>query len=1295
MANKVLDLLLQLTVKGTDQADSLRRSIESLKGATENLKGRSLDDILNGTKAKESIDQVVIAGKTLNSQLDLLVQKGRAFFDIFTRGGSTKVDLNLGQVQRDLDLVVVKGRQLFDLVATRGKQKIDFDLSKIEAEAARANAALQRLGNQARGSGAEIARLTRQNQGLVASLESAGREFLLVRRLLFGLGIVTAVREVLSLVQAFDRAKQALSAVFGESQAKEEFEFIRVQAERLGISVTDLATEYGKFVIASRSLGLTQAEIRDVFLATTEAGAKLALSSEQVTGALVALQQIASKGRLSMEELRQQLGDRLPGAISIAAKALGVTEARLFAMVEAGQVASDVFLRQFPAALRASFNTDASTRITTTAASIQRFKNALQEAVDAAVRAGALQAFVEIITTLTEVLRSPVTADNLKAISHWIAVIVQGARENAAAIAVLVGAFSTFKLLGYLGSIFSSIAGGLAKIGIAGRLAPAAMASTAVAAKDLGEAAAGSASKIGGLAASVGSLALALRNPIVLVIAGLAAADLALMEALIAKLDRAREKNLELAEAQRQVVSQGRITQIIIEQAKAFEQYAETVALAANEVNSLSEPGLRFYREAAEGAKKLADLQASAYTARISQLENELKTIALTNDRSSEAIRKIVLYREEIADLRKGQDEAGARSLAFAATLESVSDRAAKQGIAFDENVQRLQALGRSFETTAKSGEVLAKVNLKDLSKDAQGLVSGFNKLIEEGKSVADALEKSIPKNFADGGIKAITDVGNGLAFLIQEGKVAANVIGDDLAKAMDKLKGNDLVKFGIQAQAAFEAGKLSAQGLSVVLDGQLKAAFKNMGLDADVAGQKISKSFNELLANFAVIAENAKTTGAQLKGALDVAINAAKTKEELLALRAEIEQLGLAGGRFGEQIRDSLLRLDDAVRLSAGKLDSALGDSFKRLGVQARAELKSIADQAVVDFERLKASGQATALELEAAFRKMAEEVIKANNGIPPIRIVAQAVDFSAFDIIVKAAETASTRIRKAIETAIPLAETATQAKALGEAIVLAFEKGKLSAQDFGKLITEVGFQIRELAAKPVGELAASAELLGLKTREQLKAMADNAREAFSSVANSGQFTNDQLAIGAKKFLDAYLAANSGVVDSFDPVVAKAMEVIQSVEGVTEAIGAMKNKAAEPIDTGNLKDRTIQELQKQLADTVKMYREIGVANVEQLQIVQAIQAELNRKGAEAGQKMRDAADAASKAAESTQQSQAKAPAPPAPGGAVGAGGGGLQGANFHFNFTGTQLSVDEIKRQIVPVLNDIVKRSR
>ena len=78
---------------------------------------------------------------------------------------------------------------------------------------------------------------------------------------------------------------------------------------------------------AGKQSTLTNRQVRDVFESVTMASTALGLSADNTRGVMYALQQIMSKGKLSAEELRRQMGDRLYGAFGMAAKAMGVTTA--------------------------------------------------------------------------------------------------------------------------------------------------------------------------------------------------------------------------------------------------------------------------------------------------------------------------------------------------------------------------------------------------------------------------------------------------------------------------------------------------------------------------------------------------------------------------------------------------------------------------------------------------------------------------------------------------------------------------------------------------------------------------------------------------------------------------------------------------------------------------------------------------------------------------------------------------------------------------------------------------------
>ena len=75
----------------------------------------------------------------------------------------------------------------------------------------------------------------------------------------------------------------------------------------------------------------------------SRAGQSLGLSNDELSGSLLALQQVASKGTVQMEELRGQLGERLPIAFAATAKGLGITQQELIKLVESGKLSSGTF----------------------------------------------------------------------------------------------------------------------------------------------------------------------------------------------------------------------------------------------------------------------------------------------------------------------------------------------------------------------------------------------------------------------------------------------------------------------------------------------------------------------------------------------------------------------------------------------------------------------------------------------------------------------------------------------------------------------------------------------------------------------------------------------------------------------------------------------------------------------------------------------------------------------------------------------------------------------------------------
>lgn len=141
--------------------------------------------------------------------------------------------------------------------------------------------------------------------------------------------------------------------------AGQDFEYVREVSDKLGLSLLSTASDFSKFAAATKGTALEGEQARQVFESIAQASAVMGLSTEQTSGALKALEQMVSKGTVQAEELRGQLGERLPGAFNIAARAMGVTTQELGKMLEQGQVLASDLLPKLAVELKKTYQGEA------------------------------------------------------------------------------------------------------------------------------------------------------------------------------------------------------------------------------------------------------------------------------------------------------------------------------------------------------------------------------------------------------------------------------------------------------------------------------------------------------------------------------------------------------------------------------------------------------------------------------------------------------------------------------------------------------------------------------------------------------------------------------------------------------------------------------------------------------------------------------------------------------------------------------------------------------------------------
>lgn len=245
-------------------------------------------------------------------------------------------------------------RQAFGTTGVRSLQDIEKEIADVD----RATSLLERKFRQGQISADDLARalgsatvrlatlkreaatipeLPGQFERISASIQGTISKFGALGAAIATVGV--AVRPVIEATVALDQMRRTLTTVTGSAEvAEQQIDFLRKTAQLSGQQFTEVGQSYAKFAASALQSGLSIQQTQEVFKSVALAAGNLGLSSDQAKRALEALSQIASKGTVSMEELRQQLGDALPGVLPLLAKQLGLTQAELNKVVESGNL---------------------------------------------------------------------------------------------------------------------------------------------------------------------------------------------------------------------------------------------------------------------------------------------------------------------------------------------------------------------------------------------------------------------------------------------------------------------------------------------------------------------------------------------------------------------------------------------------------------------------------------------------------------------------------------------------------------------------------------------------------------------------------------------------------------------------------------------------------------------------------------------------------------------------------------------------------------------------------------------
>ena len=251
---------------------------------------------------------------------------------------------------------------------------------KITGDASGLQQSLQGAGREVDAFGGKL----RDNADAMAALANGFKSAFLGSSI--AVGIIGLKNTFVDLTKALveaqiqaDKLRNGLNFAVGRGNAASEIDFIRSSAKNLGLEFVTTAAQYTKLAAAARDTGLQGQKVRDVFTSVAQASTVMGLSAQETEGALLAITQMISKGKVQAEELRGQLGERLPGAFQIAAEAMGVTTGELDKMLQTGTVLADDFLPRFAAVLTRKTAPEVAEAAKSMQASVNLMSNAWTE----------------------------------------------------------------------------------------------------------------------------------------------------------------------------------------------------------------------------------------------------------------------------------------------------------------------------------------------------------------------------------------------------------------------------------------------------------------------------------------------------------------------------------------------------------------------------------------------------------------------------------------------------------------------------------------------------------------------------------------------------------------------------------------------------------------------------------------------------------------------------------------------------------------------------------------------------
>jgi tape measure domain-containing protein len=341
-------------------------------------------------------------------------------------------------------------------IDTHTVRSAEKDMAGLAGATKKVETAIGSAGKTSARTAAELEVMARAGGAFGNAINSAGRTLTKFNLLLgnttslgraaqgaiFGFIGTSFIKNLIDTTQSLQRIDNTFLAVTGSaSDAALQMAYVTKTAGDLGQSVLSSAGAYAQLLAAAKSGNISLQDTRNIFEGVSAAASAFNLRADQTEGALLAIQQMISKGSVQAEELRGQLGERLPGAFNIAARSMHMTTQELTKALSLGKVSAQEFVHVFGPELQKEFenfalHTKSSTR------SLNELGNAMLMLKKAIITSGFDVALADILDSLTGIAKS----DEAAAVARALGEAFKFAADNIEVAVLALGAIAAIFL---------------------------------------------------------------------------------------------------------------------------------------------------------------------------------------------------------------------------------------------------------------------------------------------------------------------------------------------------------------------------------------------------------------------------------------------------------------------------------------------------------------------------------------------------------------------------------------------------------------------------------------------------------------------------------------------------------------------------------------------------------------------------------------------------------------------------------------------------------------------------------